>query len=148
MINESEYKRLRTKYDLYHSERERLYPGLNYVNPEMAKSLPLSPSHDEISAIETYEFCNDPPDRYFIYITRKHASPYVYRAITFSGMTLGKVYSGRSYISNFGDKRIPIDVIGINGVIYYGTFYQSAGDYARIKAYKDQEKIKRAYGIY
>jgi hypothetical protein len=67
-------------------------------------------------------------------------------ATTFTGEILGKVDFGceyqvpvNTYPSNFMGRestRVSISVHGINGVEYYGTYFKSSGDYARIKARK------------
>ena len=136
MITENEYKSIRDKYDYYHAERQRLFPGKNCFTPEMQEQLPESPKHSEISAIEVYEFVNDPPDKYFGYISEKNKT-----LTTWTGEKLGKVLGlwSLGWRSNFGDTRVSIEVIGINGLRYYGTYYKSAGDYCRITAYKNQE---------
>ena len=134
MITKEEYNELTYKYNLYHSERNRLFVGKNYVDKEMALQLPESVSNDKISAIEVYEFVNDPPERYFAYINEKDKT-----MTTWTGDILGKVLGlwSLGWRSNFGDIRVSIEVIGINGKRYHGTFYKSAGDYCRIKSYKD-----------
>jgi len=94
-------------------------------------------TNEEISAAEVYQFINDPPDKYFVYINEER-----HEATTWIGEKLGHV-TGLSQIpkrSNFGDFRVYIDVYGINGKKYHGVYYKSAGDYARIKMYKHQDK--------
>ena len=89
--------------------------------------------NDYQSALEVYEFLEDPPDKYFAYVDEKEM-----RLITWTGQTLGKIIKmGGKFKGNMGDDRITIIVKGINGREYYGTYYCSAGDYARIKAYKN-----------
>ena len=136
MITENEYKSLRDKYDYYHAERKRLFPGKNCLTPEMQEQLPESPISSEISAIETYEFINNPPDTYFAYINQENKT-----MTTWTGEVLGKVFGlwSSGWRSNFGDTRVSIDVKGINEIKYHGFYYKSAGDYCRIKAYKNQE---------
>ena len=80
--------------------------------------------------MEVWEFKNDPPTDYFLYVGKD--------AHTWTGQHLDNVSFGREYRSNFGDVRQPIDVYGINGIKYHGIFYKSTGDYARINAYKKQ----------
>ena len=134
MITKQEHGKLTYKYNLYHSERNRLFVGKNYVDKEMALQLPEPITNEEISAIEVYEFINDPPERYFAYINEKDKT-----MTTWTGDILGKVLGlwSLGWRSNFGDIRVSIEVIGINGKRYHGTFYKSAGDYCRIKSYKD-----------
>ena len=134
MITENKYKSIRDKYDYYHAERRRLFPGKNCFTPEMQEQLPESPSTSNISAIETYDFINDPPDTYFAYINQEDKT-----MTTWAGEVLGEVLGlwSSGYRSNFGDTRVSIDVRGINGKKYHGVYYKSAGDYCRITAYKN-----------
>lgn len=130
MITEAQYKELRAKYDLYHAERERLYPGSNWIDAERAAQLPPAPEHDEISAIEVYEFVTDPPANYFAYV--KTTGIWFADVTTWTGEKLGEGYLGRIYFSNMGDERRSITVHAINGKKYYGTYYKGAGDYCRL----------------
>lgn len=111
----------------------------NYITPEQNKLLPQV-TNEERSAVEFYYWQNDKPAKYFLYIKKENeAGNGIYSrgvATTWTGQELGKVIFGREYKSAFGDIRQSIDVIGNNGLKYYGTFYKSAGDYARIKARK------------
>jgi hypothetical protein len=131
-ISEAEYKTLKARYEDYHAQREVVCQGRNYVTPEDAKQLPESLTHDEISAIEVYEFRHNPPARYFAYVTRD-----LQYITTWTGEILGKIIeAGGKYRSNMGDNRINIRVRAINGKNYSGTFYMDAGDYCRIKTTK------------
>ena len=138
MITEKEYFELKQKYDFYQEERNRLFPGKNYVDQEMIKQLPDNCTHKEISSIEVYEFVNDPPDKYFAYIGVYPKSPNG-EMTTWMGEKLGRVLLWNTWRSNFGDQRVSIDVWGINGIKYHGFYYKSAGDYCRITAYKNQD---------
>ena len=82
---------------------------------------------------EVRQFKRNKPSKYFLYICEKTKT-----ATTWTGEKLGRVDFGVKYQDNFGGSRIPIDVFGINGIKYHGTYYQSAGDYARITAFKKQ----------
>lgn len=92
-----------------------------------------SVSNELRSAIEVYEFMRDKPEKYFLYIDEKTG-----RAITWMRETLGAVIFGREYRAVFGDKRQAVTIRAVNGVLYAGTYYKSAGNYARIKALKKQ----------
>lgn len=107
-----------------------------YITAEEAKTLPRV-TNEEISAAEVYQFINDPPDKYFLYINEER-----HEATTWIGEKLGNVTGlfQTPKRSNFGDFRVYIDVYGINGKKYHGVYYKSAGDYARIKMYKHQDK--------
>lgn len=80
------------------------------------------------SAIEVYEFCANPPAKYFLYINEKTKS-----ATTWTGDALGTVTFGHEYMAVFGDKRQSVRIKAINGKTYSGTYYKSAGNYARVK---------------
>jgi len=135
-ISKSEYIKLRTKYDLYHKMRKELFPKNNALNPEMQEQLPPSPTTKEIGKIELYEWVHYPPNKYFIYINEKDR-----KATTWNGEKLGDIGLSYPYKDNFGGTRINISVYGNNGVVYYGTYYKSAGFYAIIKAHKGQEHL-------
>ena len=96
-------------------------------------------TNEERSAIEVYEFCQTPPDRYFLYISfPEFGKPGI--ASTWTGENLGAVTFGRSFRSSFGDKRVPIRIDAINGKAYSGTYYSDAGNYARVKMCKKRGK--------
>ncbi|MHA2219652.1 MAG: hypothetical protein ACXACY_27405 [Candidatus Hodarchaeales archaeon] len=138
MITKDHYKSLRNKYDYYHKKREELFGYTNCLTKEMQSQLPESPTHAEISSIETYEFVNDPPEKYFAYIKEPEIGN-MGEMTTWTGEQLGRALLWNTWRSNFGDTRVSIDVWGINGKKYHGFYYKSAGDYCRITAYKNQE---------
>ena len=131
---ESEYLIARHQLNQYEAAAKK-YMHENKTNGipcEITKTFPYNDIVNNAlrSAVEVWEFKNDPPTDYFLYVgTDAH---------TWTGQHLGNVSFGREYRSNFGDVRQPIDVYGINGIKYHGIFYKSTGDYARIKAYKKQ----------
>jgi hypothetical protein len=93
----------------------------------------------ETSRKEVEGWKANPPDKYFLYIQDTGGKgPWHLegQATTWTGDILGTVRFGREYRSNFGDKRVPVVVFGNNGVKYHGTYYKSAGDYARIRRHK------------
>lgn len=92
-------------------------------------------SNDERSAVEVYDFILHPPVKYFLYI--KVLNVWQGTANTWTGDYLGNVGFGRSYRSIFGDTRVPITLLAVNGKRYYGTYYKSAGDHARITMAKE-----------
>lgn len=135
--SEAEYKEARRKYDAYEqaSKAYRTEHKTNGIPVEICKTFPYA---DEVnnelrSKIETYEFINEKPQKYFLYINEKEKI-----ATTWTGDFLGNVHFGREFRNNMGDKRVNIDVYAANGVRYYGTFYKSTGDYARITKKKHQ----------
>jgi hypothetical protein len=57
--------------------------------------------------------------------------------------------SGVYFTYGFGgvrQRRYSVTVAGTNGIIYYGTWVESAGDYVHLKAYKNQDKAREEYG--
>ena len=87
--------------------------------------------NQETSRQEVAEWIAKPPERYFAYVDVKRM-----KLTTWVGDILGSIQLGRSYRSSFGDWRRSITVQGTNGHTYHGTFYESAGDYCRIKRKK------------
>ncbi len=136
-ITKLEYDIHRNRINRYEETRNRLYPGVCCFTPEMIDNIvrtagiTSSPTNEERSVVEVYEFVNDPPDRYFAYINEKTRT-----CNTWMGDKLGEVGFGRAYRSNMGDIRVPITVYGINGKKYHGYYYKSAGDYCRIRLAK------------
>jgi hypothetical protein len=138
MISYIQHKMLRTKFDTYQNALEQLWESngrYGVVYPEDRPYLPPAPTNEEISAIEVYEFVNDPPEKYLAYVNEK-----TMEMTTWTGEKLGRVGWGRTWKSNFGDVRVSIDVDGINDARYHGTFFKSAGDYCIIRAYKAQPR--------
>jgi len=138
MLTEQEYKELREKIDAHKNWLEaRDYKS--YRTEECPEDLRVT--NEQRSAVEVYEWENDPPEQYFAYVNGKHRTvdgiTYRPTITTWMGDTLGYVIFGVEYRSCFGDKRVPMCVTGTNGKKYYGTYYKSAGDYCRLKAYKD-----------
>lgn len=105
----------------------------NGIPIEICASFPFASevSNEMRSAIEVYEFINTPPNKYFLYINEKEGI-----AMTWTGQKLGRVTFGQTYRSNLGDKRQSVSIWAINGHTYYGTYYKSSGNYARIKMRK------------
>lgn len=135
--NKAEYEKARSMHDAnYNAVKE--YCRVNKTNGipvEISKTFPFA---DEItnelrSKIEVWEFMHEKPLQYFLYISEDEKE-----ANTWKGDFLGNIHFGREYRSNMGDKRQPVDVFGINGIKYYGIYFKSSGNYARIKAYKNQ----------
>jgi hypothetical protein len=106
----------------------------NGIPAEICATFPFADVVDNElrSAIEVYEFVNNPPDKYFLYVSEVRQV-----VTTWTGQILGDItYMGNPYRDSFGGKRQSIRFKGINGLQYYGTYYKSAGDYARVKMYK------------
>jgi hypothetical protein len=88
-------------------------------------------TNEERSALEVFEFCTNPSDKYFLYISLEKQA-----ATTWTGVLLGHVTFGREYRDNFGGIRVPVTVRAINGLTYHGTYFKSSGDFARIRRSK------------
>lgn len=153
-ISESEYVALRKAFDLYHSERNKLFPDSNWIDAERAKLLPPALSNNQIGEIEVYEWIHNPPMRYFAYVKdpkerdEEDNRRYLWcnrslnrlaTVITWNGAVLGIAMLHSQYRDNFGGIRVSLDVAGNNGICYHGTYYKSSGDYARFTAYKNQQ---------
>lgn len=139
MITATEYTKLCAKINTFETARARLFPRRNGLSQEDMAKLPEHPTNGEHSAVEVYEFCAKPPDKYFAYI--KEVNGYPRELTTWTGDYLGAVATagGGAYRDNFGGIRVPISIIGINGKEYYGTYYKSSGNYCRIRLKKGQK---------
>lgn len=134
MITEAKYKELRAKLDRFEVWRN----GRTSYKPEEVPANIARPSNAEISQVEVYEFVNTPPVRYFAYIKRNVAAPGIcdnkVTVTTWTGQILGYGYLGKCYFTGKRpSKRYTVQFTGINKVKYRGTYYASAGDYARFK---------------
>lgn len=132
MITREEYFLLKTKQAIYEKWAKQFQQKNGWTVIRADAVPPNSFDNGDRAAIEVFEFVNDPPERYFVYINEKEN-----RATTWTGETLGAVEFGREYRDNFHGWRIPVTVRAINGRVYSGTYYKSAGDYARIKQRKN-----------
>lgn len=130
MLSRTEYRALRRRYAAYEAARGRICAHPCVVTPEEARRLPRPVGNWNTSRMEVYEFIHDPPERYFAYVRLDR------RVITtWVGHILGRIVgAGAPFRSNMGDVRRHITAHGINGVSYHGTFYESTGDYCRLKA--------------
>jgi hypothetical protein len=88
-------------------------------------------TNEERSALEVFEFCTNPPDKYLLYINHEKQA-----ATTWTGELLGHVTFGCEYRDNFGGRRVPVWIRGINGKQYHGIYFKSSGDFARIRQSK------------
>lgn len=137
-ISKTKYEELRGKVNRFEkwidSIRDKRTGWASYKPEDIPADVkPDNTTNEEKSAVELYEFVHDPPERYFLYVKESERI-----ATTWAGEKLGAVLFGREWRDNFGGVRQSIDVIAVNGQRYYGTYYKSAGDYARIRAYKNQ----------
>ena len=110
---------------------------------------PVKFDNDDRSALELWDWKHNPPEKYFLYITETKEPPkgFPYEkplriATNFMGEKLGNVRYGQEYkcpaFGGWPSIRQSIAVYGNNGVKYYGTYYKSSGNYARIKRAKHQ----------
>lgn len=130
MLTEQQADDIRARHDALRAwMAER---NVNSYRPEEVAHL-NPPSNVELSALEVFEFKRDRPKRYMLYIDAN-----LNIATTWTGEKLGDVTFGSAWRSSFGDMRVAIRVRGINGVKYHGTYYKTAGDYARIVALTHQ----------
>lgn len=132
----AEYQEAKQKHDAnYNATKAYLDANkTNCIPCEISATFPFADevNNDMRSAIEEYEFRTDAPKSYFLYISKEG------KATTWTGQVLGNVSFSKEFRAVFGDIRQRVTVYGINGKIYHGTFYKSAGDYARIKLAKNQ----------
>lgn len=130
-ISKKRYDNIRRRYKRYEDARDRQYPGRLALSAAMQETLPPRPANDELGQVEVYEFVHDPPEKHMVYIDEKRRI-----ATTWPGDKLGDVTFGSSYRDNFGGTRQPVWIRAINGHQYQGTYFKSAGDYARIRRLK------------
>lgn len=115
----------------------------------MNTGVPMNGPSDTIrnnftALLEVERWYKDRPKEYYAYVGEHNG----WRVLTtWTDIVLGAVYAGPVYSDNFGGLRRSIRVRGKNGVIYYGTWYCEY-DYCRIKAYKNQEEMRRNFGLY
>lgn len=116
---------------LQSGKRYSYYP--NELPPDI-----IPPNDEEWSSCEVFEFCNDPPIRYFLYIDQSKGL-----ATTWTGEPLGRVSFGKEFRDNFGGKRIPVTIRAINGCVYHGYYFKSSGSYARVKMECERAMLRR-----
>lgn len=142
MINKTNYEVIKTKvliFDAYINTHCRGKNGWISYRPEDIPANIEPVSNDERSSVETYEFTQNPPDKYLVYVRRLMVAPGVVgshiEATTWTGELLGKGILGTMYETKRG-QRYPITFKGINNQIYEGIYYYSDGDYAVVKRIK------------
>jgi hypothetical protein len=144
IITKSEAASIRARITAYNAAREKFDPerfeeGGGYTPEEQKKIEGLAggpdASNEERQSLEVYDFVTNPPERYFVYIDEKTRE-----ATAWPGAVLGTVTFGREYRGNLRDTRVPIRVKAINGKMYHGTYFKSAGDYARLRLFAKDSK--------
>lgn len=136
MITQSQYEALKAKGSACYSFS---HEGKAYVPNGLAPADRLT--NDETSALEVFEFCHNPPQRYFAYVSHQIQGSGYGTVTTWVGETLGTItYYGRAFhlFGNPHNKARHIRVKAINGKIYTGVYYQSAGDYCRLSLVKQE----------
>lgn len=124
---------LRTQYEC-HQAWARQYQRKNGWTIIPAGARPpegASMTNEEKSELELLEWRESPPEHYSAYV-RVESS----QLINWMGALLGAICFGREWRDNFGGTRVAIRVAGTNGRQYAGTYFKSAGNYARLKAMK------------
>ena len=145
MLTHSEYLTKRADQAIYNKwiDQFRMRNG-SAIIPNGAVP-PVMFGNEDRSAIEVYEWNAEPPERYVAYVKMVKAPTFIdgypygsYEATltTWTGEPLGSVTFGRTWVSNFGDRRQAIRVRATNGRTYAGTYFRSAGNYARIRIVK------------
>lgn len=133
MITEEQAKDIRQRYDklnVWINSRRGRNGRASYKPEDKPLEIP-DVSNAERSQLEVYDFCNDPPDKYFLYVNESKRE-----ATTWTGDKLGVVTFGQEYRDNFGGKRVSVWIEAINGKSYHGIYFKSSGDYARVKLCK------------
>src|SRR5574343_1756057 len=121
MLTKTEYARFRALIDLADKwiDSQRGRNGWACIDPKTAPEDYRAVTNEMRSQVEVYEFCAQPPERYFLYVKGDTAT-------TWTGERLVAVSFGRAYRDNFGGERVPVTIRAINGRTYHGTHYKSA----------------------
>ena len=136
MITATQYNEISTRHNalMLWVDSIRGKNGWASYKPEDKPATVPDVTNEERSALEVYDFVNNPPDKYFLYVDEVNRT-----VTTWTGEKLGSItFLGVPYRCGryrFA-KRQSIRVTGINGVKYSGTYYTSSGNYARIKRLK------------
>lgn len=135
MITTQRYHELKQKLAKFEAWRNG---RTSYHQSEIPPHVPYV-SNVERSQIEVYEFCKNPPQKYFCYVKREIVTPGVlgrsFTATTWTGQILGHGSLHKRFVCGKGlgiSVRWTMHFKGINGHNYRGTYYQSAGDYCRV----------------
>lgn len=143
MISSENAASIERRRDAYENARRAFDPrrfekGGGYTPAEIKQIEDLAgvkrPTNEELGALEAFNFATKSPERTIAYIDAKNL-----RATAWLGDDLGRVVLGSVYTTPaFGgaSRRQPVTLYAINGWIYAGTYYVSAGDYASFKRTK------------
>lgn len=141
MISETQYLEIKSRLailDAWIDGRRGRNGWASYKPEELTAAGIANVTNEERSAVEVYEFCKNPPEKYTVYIKIGPDGLGVRTggiglATTWMGDKLGDVRFGRQWTDNFRGKRVSLKLYAINGKLYHGTYYKSSGDYARIR---------------
>lgn len=146
MLTATEYETTRQALDAFESWRG---DRRSYHPDEIPPDVPRV-TNEQRSAVELYEFNRDKPERYFVYVRypsiergkRPHYGARV-ELTTWTGELLASGNCGAAFRDNFGGWRVPLSATCVDGsgVVYNGTAFYSAGDYARIKRAKQPPAV-------
>lgn len=139
MLTDQQAAELRARYERFAAwlDTKRGRNGWASYKPDEvpAELQGVALTNEETAALELYEFERDAPMHLFCYVTRKPGE--AWKCSTFAGGSYGTVAVGYSYrVPGFycrPSTRRSVTLRAINGWIYSGTFYESSGDYARLR---------------
>ena len=137
MITEHEYRELREKIEKHSRWVDTIRDKngwASYTVENIPEDVP-NPTNEERTLVEIYEFMRDKPERYFVYVDEQKQEVTTWTGFTIGKCTLGPVYKVPAF-GGFPSKRQSIRFKAINGCEYYGTYYTSSGNYARVKRVK------------
>ncbi len=133
--------------------------GIGYLLGRASYRTKDKPAHvpgvpnEERGRLEVYEFLRDKPNRYFAYVTlfdrpESRNGRVIYGTIgTFPGHVLGDiVWRGQPYdVHGFGypSTRQNLRIEAINGLMYSAVYYESSGDYCRMKVMSSSKREER-----
>lgn len=129
--NFAAYEFARKTYDPKGYENGRTYDSRQRAEITRLAGVSM-PTDSELSAVEVWEFANMPPKALFAYVDKATSTMRTFNGDVLGSVTFGKEHKSPGFNGAFS-KRVPIKVTGINGLTYYGTWYKSAGTYARLK---------------
>ena len=110
--------------------------------PKDVQALLPNVENAERSRVEVWRFLDDKPRTYFAYVKEPKLGQRFALITTWTGDVIGHTtHYGASYRCGFGypySTRRSLVVKGYNGLTYWGTYFESSGDYCRLTAHKNQ----------
>lgn len=135
IVSADEYNLLKQRHASFEAWRNG---RTSYHTSEVPQGLEVT--NDERTKIELYEFVQNPPAVYFAYVSMKGGNS-ACRVTTWMGETLGESYLGNRFqcpaFNGHSTRRQIFTFKAINGKNYYGTYYDSSGNYCRLKMCKN-----------